>query len=98
MSNQKPYAILANKLYVPEQYVTQEILEEYTFKFPFIDRNVVDEYGRPIEQVMEVHTYQYYPSTSVEGVHQYGFQRGNIQKYKRVFKDFEIIDKRANPE
>ncbi|RLC78699.1 MAG: hypothetical protein DRJ03_24845 [Chloroflexi bacterium] len=93
-----PIATLTNRLYVAERHVTKEMIDEYTFHIPFKDRAVIDEHGKPLEQMMEVQTYQYYPSETLEGENHYGFQRGNLPKLYRVFKDFDIVDKRADPE
>jgi len=96
--DRKPQAILANRLYIPEEYVTKEMLEAYTFYFTFKDRNAVDEYGKPLERLEEWNTYKYFAATSAEESNRYGFHRGNLPKMYRVFQDFEIIDKRAAPE
>lgn len=95
MTSRKPQAILSNRIYVPEEYVTHELLAEYTFYTPYIDKTMVDEFGKPIEQLKETQTYKYFPADSFDGVNYYGFHRGNVPKYLRVFKDFEIIDKRS---
>jgi superfamily II DNA or RNA helicase len=94
---QQPYGTLANRFYVPETFVTAEMLQEYIFSIPFTDREVTDEYGNPIQQMMEVETYKYFASPDPRGVNLYGFQRGNLAKLKRVFQGFQIIDKRAAP-
>lgn len=93
--NNPKAAVLSNRLYVPEDKVSPEILEEWTYYIEYKDESYKDDNGKPILQQEHVEAYSYF--STPEGGY-YGLHRGNLPKITHYFKDLEIIDKRSEPE
>lgn len=79
----RPKIYLANRLYIPEEFVTRKHKKAYTYLFGPSHSDNPEDY-------VEIKTYREFANGYV------GFPRGNLQKIKDVFGDqFKIIDNRA---
>jgi hypothetical protein len=83
----RPQATLRDRLYVPEEYVTEEMLEAFkgyiqTGTDPFTEEPIYQE----INQYERIQLS--YDSSLI------AFNRGDIGKIHKVFKDFELVDER----
>lgn len=87
----KPKAILKHRLFVPKEYVTQEMKDLYTDSI----ENALpetDEYGEPVlDRTLYLEGWRYHKK-----LRKYSFTRGDVAKYKEVFKGFDIVDKTAD--
>lgn len=81
-------ATLSNRLYVPKQYVTSYMLEQFTYDLT--DKNKETSENISIDDISIVETFKEFPNY-------YGFCRGNLGKMYDIFGDFEIDDQRAKP-
>lgn len=87
-SQSKKVALLRDRLYVPIEHVTDEMLEAYQTK---IEVGVDPYTEEPIHQ-----TYAHYEQIRIS--HDTGmiaFNRGDMRKIPEVFKDFQIVDERV---
>lgn len=92
--------ILSDKLYVPEELVTEDMLEPFTHSFDVQEQSdVVDQYGRQNFQfgdgIAEVRTYT--KVKDKEGKGYYGFSRGNLAKLGEMFGQYDWEDRTAAP-
>jgi superfamily II DNA or RNA helicase len=90
-SVKKPKAILRHRLFVPAEYVTQEMKDSYTDEIPDALPET-DEYGDPVlDRTLYLEGWKRHKRS-----HRYSFVRGDVAKYKELFKDFDIVDKTAD--
>jgi hypothetical protein len=83
--------ILADRLYVPEECVMPEHLNEFVYS---IEEQSGYDYG-PFETVTgSIRTFN---KVSIGGKIYYGFARGNIEKLGRLFGDLPWVDKTSSP-
>lgn len=94
--------ILMDRLYVPENHVTQEHLELFTHTFSEDDfeTEYSDEYGRKItfnrNPFKEIKTYNKIKDPNSNKVY-YGFSRGDIQKIGALFGHLDWEDHTSAP-
>jgi hypothetical protein len=83
--------ILADRLYVPEAYVTPEHLNEYVYD---IETTCAYDFG-PFQTVTgSIRTFS---KVQIDGKLYYGFSRGDIEKLSRLFGDFNWINRTSAP-
>lgn len=88
----KPW--LSNRLYVPEEYVSESILDSFRYSFTrFEDERVEDERGRLIEIKKIFYKEEHETFKYRNGV--YGFHRGDLRKLRTFFGNLPWKDKRA---
>lgn len=84
-------AVLKHRLFVPAEHVTREMKDLYTDQIPNA-LDAVDENGEEVlDRTLYIEGWRYHRRT-----HKYSFCRGDVKKYKEVFKDFEIVDKTSD--
>ncbi len=92
-------AYLSNRLYVPKNYVTTYMLNQFTYNLDNQDtENIPTNAKLDLESISDsgledlsiIETYREYEEY-------YGFSRGNLGKIYEVFRDFDIEDQRAKP-
>jgi superfamily II DNA or RNA helicase len=84
----KKIAYLRDRLFVPEEYVTMDMLERFETKLNF---GVNKATGEPI--IQSLYHYERTQVTRDEAV--YAFNRGDMGLIREVFHDFEIQDDRV---
>lgn len=90
-------AILRDRLFVSGEFVTEEMLLAYQSELsigtaPGQDPETGETILVPIKETINHYQIQYMSADQVL----YSFNRGDLNKLYRVFKDFEIIDERMN--
>jgi hypothetical protein len=70
-------AILADRFYIPNEYIDEDMYDAYTTKLDDIEMEK-DEFGDEIEVEKEIHGYKQYENTTA-------FHRGNLQKLDLTF-------------
>jgi superfamily II DNA or RNA helicase len=84
-------ALLRERLYVNAEFVTESMLHEFT------EQIEVGEDAHTKEKIYQYYNhYVYNQTTPDEGM--YVFNRGDMNKVRTVFSDFEIIDERLSVE
>lgn len=84
--------ILADRLYVPEECVMPEHLNEFVYSIE--EQSGCYDYG-PFETVTgSIRTFN---KVNIGGEIYYGFARGNIEKLGRMFGDLPWVDKTSSP-
>lgn len=87
----KPKAILRHRLFVPKQYVTREMKDAYVDEIPNALPEL-DSYGEEVlDRTLYVEGWKYHKK-----LQKYSFSRGDVAKYKEVFRGFDIVDKTAD--
>lgn len=89
--------VLRERLYVPEDWVSPEDLEGYSYEFP---EEVIeeDENGQAVKRrvMKQVNTHVRIKNPN-DGKYYIGFARGNLEKLKSRFGQYEWDDRRARP-
>lgn len=80
----KPKAILRERLYVPCEYVTEGMCQDWTYMVPDPDN--------PDEDQIRLELYR-----EVKNGRLYAFARGDLGKVYKHFKDFDLADRRVAP-
>jgi hypothetical protein len=83
--------ILADRLYVPEEHVSQEVLDEFVYT---IEEDEAYDYGPFVSVVGSIRTFA---KVRLNGEMYYGFSRGNVPKIGRLFGHLPWEDKTAAP-
>jgi len=89
--------ILRERLFVPEEYVTQDQLDEFTYSFETDERDY-DEFGKQqgvTKGYMTVRNFK--KIRAKDGTVYYGFARGNLEKLSNLFGDYPWEDRTAAP-
>lgn len=93
LSVPRPPAILRDRLYVPGDFVTEAILEQYKTEVVIGEnKDPVTELATPITETLNHYEIIYSSPDDC----MYAFNRGDLFKMRRVFKDFQFIDERVD--
>jgi hypothetical protein len=88
--------VLSDRLYVPEEYVTEEHLKAFTYEFTEEEISSEMDSGDEANPFTTITTYNQLEDES--GKKYYGFSRGNLSKLGKFFGDLDWEDKTAAPD
>lgn len=104
-SPHKKIAVLRDRLFVSGEFVTEEMLDAYKSEMvigyapkidPYTMMPEVDNYGKQIQEpIIETVNHYQISYLSADNII-YSFNRGDMQKLRRTFHDFEIVDERIS--